>query len=53
LSDSRRNRRDRDALATEQRAELVSGDGHLLALAGDFPIEGPADFLATILAASD
>ena len=38
------------ALAAEQRAELVSGDGHLLALAGDYPIHGPADFLATILA---
>jgi uncharacterized protein len=37
------------ALAAEQRAELVSGDGHLLALAGDYPIAGPADFLATIL----
>jgi hypothetical protein len=41
------------ALAAEQRAELVSGDGHLLALAGDYPISGPADFLATILGACD
>jgi len=41
------------ALAAEQRAELVSGDGHLLALASDYPIQGPADFLRTILGASD
>ena len=41
------------ALAAEQRAELVSGDGHLLALVGDYPIAGPADFLATILGAKD
>ena len=41
------------ALAAEQRAELVSGDGHLLALVGDYPIAGPADFLATILGAMD
>lgn len=41
------------ALAAEQRAELVSGDGHLLALAHDYPIQGPADFLATILGAND
>ncbi len=41
------------ALAAEQRAQLVSGDGHLLALAGDYPIQGPADFLATGLGAKD
>ena len=41
------------ALAAEQRAQLVSGDGHLLALAGDYPIQGPADFLATVLGAKD
>ena len=41
------------ALAAEQRAELVSGDGHLLALVGDYPIAGPADFLATILGTMD
>ena len=41
------------ALAAEQRAELVSGDGHLLALAGDCPIQSPADFLATILDSND
>ena len=41
------------ALAAEQRAELVSGDAHLLALAGDYPVQGPADFIATILEAND
>ena len=41
------------ALAAEQRAELVSGDGHLLALVGDYPNLKPADFLATILGAMD
>ena len=41
------------ALAAEQRAQLVSGDGHLLAPAGDYPIQGPADFLATVLGAKD
>jgi putative PIN family toxin of toxin-antitoxin system len=41
------------ALAAEQRAELVSGDGHLLALAGAHPIQRPVDFLATILGAND
>ena len=41
------------ALAAEQRAELVSGDGHLLALAGDYPIQRPVDFLATILGSDD
>jgi putative PIN family toxin of toxin-antitoxin system len=41
------------ALAAEQRAELVSGDAHLLTMAGDYPIQGPADFLATILGTSD
>jgi putative PIN family toxin of toxin-antitoxin system len=40
------------ALAAEQRADLVSGDRHLLALAGDYPIHGPADYLATILGAT-
>ncbi len=40
---------DDDYLAADQRAELVSGDGHLLALAGEYPIAGPADFLAAIL----
>jgi predicted nucleic acid-binding protein len=41
------------ALAAEQRAELVSGDGHLLALAGNYPIQAPADFLATIFGTHD
>ena len=41
------------ALAAEQRAQLVSGDGHLLALAGDYPIQKPADFLAAILGTHD
>ena len=41
------------ALAAEQRALLVSGDGHLLALAGDYPIQKPADFLAGILGTDD
>jgi putative PIN family toxin of toxin-antitoxin system len=36
------------ALAAEQRAALVTGDGHLLAVAGDFPIHTPADFLAMV-----
>jgi uncharacterized protein len=35
-------------LAADQRAMLVSGDRHLLALAGDFPVITPAGFLATI-----
>jgi hypothetical protein len=37
-------------LAAEQRAVLVSGDGHLLALAGEVPIEMPAEYLARIAA---
>jgi hypothetical protein len=36
------------ALAADRRAMLVSGDRHLLALAGDFPVITPAGFLATI-----
>ena len=32
------------ALASDQRAILVSGDSHLLALANDFPIVTPARF---------
>jgi hypothetical protein len=35
-------------LAAEQSAVLVTGDRHLLAVAGSFPIHGPADFLATL-----
>jgi len=36
------------ALAAEQNAVLVTGDRHLLAVAGSFPIREPADFLATL-----
>jgi len=36
------------ALAADQRAMLVSGDRHLLALAEDFPVLPPAHFLATL-----
>ena len=34
------------ALAHSQNAVLVSGDSHLLDLAGEAPIHSPADFLA-------
>jgi uncharacterized protein len=34
------------ALAHSQNAALVSGDSHLLALAGKIPVHSPADFLA-------
>ena len=33
------------AISSHQSAALVSGDGHLLSLAGDLPIYSPADFL--------
>ncbi len=36
------------ALAAEQRAALVSGDGHLLALAGRIPVYSPREFLDLI-----
>jgi len=36
------------ALAADQRAMLVSGDRHLLALSRDFPVVAPGDFLLTI-----
>jgi putative PIN family toxin of toxin-antitoxin system len=36
------------ALAAHQRAALVSGDRHLLALASELPIYAPTDFLALI-----
>jgi uncharacterized protein len=36
------------ALAADQRAMLVSGDRHLLALGEDFPVVTPAGFLTTI-----
>lgn len=35
------------ALAHSQNAALVSGDSHLLALAGKIPVHSPADFLTT------
>jgi len=34
------------ALAANERAALVSGDGHLLSLAAEVPIFSPRDFLA-------
>ena len=36
------------ALAVSERAVLVSGDRHLLAIARDMPIHAPADFLAQL-----
>jgi putative PIN family toxin of toxin-antitoxin system len=36
------------SLAADQHAILVSGDGHLLALARGFPIHTPASFLALL-----
>jgi hypothetical protein len=33
------------ALASDQGALLVSGDDHLLGLAGQIPVFSPADFL--------
>ncbi len=36
------------ALAAAQGAVLVSGDGHLLALAADLPIQPPAAFLQVV-----
>ncbi len=36
------------ALAAAERAALVSGDKHLLALEGDLPIFAPAAFLALV-----
>jgi uncharacterized protein len=36
------------ALAEHERAALVSGDRHLLELAGDLPIYAPADFLVLL-----
>ncbi len=36
------------SLAADQRAVLASGDGHLLALAGDFPIQTPAAYLSLV-----
>jgi putative PIN family toxin of toxin-antitoxin system len=36
------------ALAESERCALVSGDRHLLALAGDLPIYSPRDFLSLL-----
>lgn len=36
------------ALAASQKAMLVSGDGHPLALAGELPIRAPSDFLSLL-----
>ena len=36
------------ALATTERAVLVSGDGHLTVLADRLPVRTPADFLASL-----
>ena len=38
------------SLAEASRAVLVSGDKHVLALAGSFPIESPAAFLGRLAA---
>jgi len=35
-------------LAADQHAALVSGDRHLLALAGQLPVQTPAEFLAVV-----
>jgi putative PIN family toxin of toxin-antitoxin system len=37
------------SLAADQRAVLVSGDGHLLALAGEFPIQSAEGFLSVVI----
>jgi uncharacterized protein len=39
------------ALAEQERAHLVSGDQHLLALAGELPIQGARAFLDALAAA--
>ena len=36
------------SLAADQHAVLVSGDGHLLALAGDFPIQSAVAYLSAV-----
>ena len=36
------------SLAADQHAVLVSGDGHLLALGGESPIQTPGDFLSLV-----
>jgi putative PIN family toxin of toxin-antitoxin system len=37
------------SLAADQHAVLVSGDGHLLALAGESPIQTPGAFLSLVI----
>jgi putative PIN family toxin of toxin-antitoxin system len=37
------------SLAADQHAVLVSADGHLLALSGDFPIQTPAAYLSAVI----
>jgi len=37
------------ALAADQNAMLVSGDGHLLALAGELPVHTPPSFLSLLV----
>ena len=41
------------ALAEEVRAVIVSGDEHLLALAGRFPVHSPAEFRSLVRAQDD
>jgi uncharacterized protein len=41
------------ALAAAEHAILVSGDGHLLGVAGDFPIQTPASFFRTVIGGPD
>lgn len=36
------------SLAADQHAVLVSGDGHLLALSGEFPIQSAGAFLSAV-----
>jgi putative PIN family toxin of toxin-antitoxin system len=40
------------SLAASQRAVLVTGDSHLLALAGEFPIHTPANYLSLLMDAT-
>ena len=37
------------SLAADQHAVLVSSDGHLLALSGEFPIQTPAAYLSLVV----
>jgi putative PIN family toxin of toxin-antitoxin system len=40
------------SLAADLRAVLVSGDAHLLALAGEFLVQAPPEFLALVIDAT-